>query len=134
MRCEPDEKTDKLAHDVIGGAVEVHRVLGPGYLESVYAEALAIELGIRGIPFERQASLAVDYKGHPVGSGRLDFLVDCLLIVELKAVETLMPIHKAQVILYLKTTRLPLSLLINFNVPVLKDGVKRIVLSSVSTP
>jgi GxxExxY protein len=69
-----------------------------------------------------------------VGSGRLDFLVDCLLIVELKAVETLMPIHKAQVILYLKTTRLPLSLLINFNVPVLKDGVKRIVLSSVSTP
>jgi GxxExxY protein len=56
MRCEPDEKTDKLAHDVIGAAVEVHRVLGPGYLESVYAEALAIELGIRGIPFERQAS------------------------------------------------------------------------------
>ena len=130
MRTEPDEKTDQLAHEVIGAAMEVHRVLGPGFLEGVYAEALAVELAMRGIPFERQAPLAVDYKGQSVGYGRLDFLVDRLLIVELKAVEALMPIHKAQVISYLKTTRLPLALLINFNVPVLKDGVKRIVLSS----
>jgi GxxExxY protein len=129
MRREPDKKTDELAKAVIGAAIEVHRILGPGYLESVYEEALAVELKLRGIPFERQKSMGVDYKGHAVGEGRLDLLVDGCLIVELKTVESLAPIHSAQVISYLKATQLPLGLLINFNVPLLKDGLKRIILS-----
>lgn len=130
MNREPDKRTDELAHAVIGAAIEVHRVLGPGYLESVYEEALGVELTLRGIPFERQKSMGVDYKGHAVGEGRMDMLVDGCLIVELKAVEAVAPIHTAQVISYLKATRLPLGLLINFNVPVLKDGLKRIVLTN----
>src|SRR3972149_10571835 len=129
MRREPDKKTDELAKAVIGAAIEVHRVLGPGYLESVYEEALAVELNLRGVAFERQKRMSVDYKGHAVGEGRLDLLVDGCLIVELKAVEALAPIHTAQVISYLKATQLPLGLLINFNVPLLKEGIKRIILS-----
>ena len=129
MRREPDRKTDELAKAVIGAAIEVHRVLGPGYLESVYEEALAVELKLRGIPFERQKGMSVDYKGHAVGEGRLDVFVDDCLIVELKTVEALAPIHTAQVISYLKAMQLPLGLLVNFNVPLLKDGIKRIILS-----
>src|SRR3972149_1654237 len=129
MRREPDKKTDELAKAVIGAAIEVHRVLGPGYLESVYEEALAVELKLRGIPFERQKGMNVDYKGHAVGENRLDLLVDGCLLVELKAVESLAPIHSAQVISYLKAMQLPLGLLINFNVPLLKAGIKRIILS-----
>ena len=129
MRSEPDTNTDELAKAVIDAAIEVHRILGPGYLESVYEEALAVELDLRNIPFERQKSVAVDYKGQSVGEGRLDLLVGGCLIVELKAADALAPIHTAQVISYLKATRLPLGLVINFNVPVLKDGVKRIILS-----
>ena len=129
MRREPDKKTDELAKAVIGAAIEVHRVLGPGYLESVYDEAMAVELNLRGVAFERQKGMSVDYKGHAVGEGRLDLVVDGCLIVELKAVETLAPIHTAQVISYLKATQLPLGLLINFNVPLLKDGIRRIILS-----
>lgn len=126
---EPTTEIDRLAHEVIGAAIEVHRVLGPGYLESVYEQALAAELTLRGISFTRQVAFAVDYKGQPVGEGRLDFLVGGLLVVELKAVETLAPIHSAQVISYLKATRHQLGLLMNFNVRILKDGVKRVVLS-----
>jgi len=98
-------------------------------LESIYEEALAVELGLRGIPFERQKTIAVDYKGHAVGEGRLDLLVGGCLIVELKAVEAIAPIRVAQVISYLKATGLPLGLLINFNVPLLKNGIQRVVLS-----
>lgn len=127
MRNEPSKRIDELAHAVIGAAIEVHRLLGPGFLEGVYEGALAVELGLRNIPFERQKSLAVNYKGHPVGEGRLDLFVGGELVVELKAVETLSPIHSAQVISYLKALRLPLGVLINFNVPLLKDGIKRIV-------
>jgi len=126
---EPSPKLDQLAHEVIGAAIEVHRTLGPGYLESVYEEALAIELALRGIPFTRQVVIAVDYKGHSVGESRLDLLVGGQLVTELKAVEALAPIHSAQVISYLKTTGHPLGLLINFNVCFLKDGVKRVVLT-----
>ena len=129
MRREPDKKTDELAKAVIGAAIEVHRVLGPGYLENVYEEALAVELNLRGVAFERQKGMSVDYKGHAVGEGRLDLLVDGCLIVELKEVEALAPIHTAQVISYLKATQLPLGLLINFNVPLLKEGIKRVILS-----
>jgi len=121
---EPSAELDRLANAVIGAAIEVHRVLGP-----VYEEALAVELELRGIPFARQIPAAVDYKGHAVGEGRLDLLVGGKLVVELKAVEALAPIHSAQVISYLKATGHELGLLINFNVALLKEGIRRIVLS-----
>ena len=128
-RIEPDRETDQLAHAAIGAAIEVHRLLGPGYLESMYEEALCVELKLRSIPFARQVSLPIDYKGNHVGEGKCDLLVGGVLIVELKAVEALVAVHLAQVISYLKATGNHLGLLINFNVPVLKDGVKRVVLS-----
>jgi GxxExxY protein len=128
-RIEPGRELDDLAHRAIGAAIEVHRHLGPGFLESVYEDALAIEFQIREIPHERQKVIAVEYKSLPVGEGRLDFLVGGVLVVELKSVEGLIAIHKAQVMSYLKATGLPLGLLINFNVPVLKNGLQRIILS-----
>jgi len=124
----PGVEVDRLARAVIGAAIEVHRVLGPGYLESVYEEALAAEFPLRAIPHARQVPFSVDYKGNPVGEGRLNFLVGGLLVVEIKAVDALAPIHTAQVLSYLKATGLHLALLINFNVPVLRDGIKRVVL------
>jgi GxxExxY protein len=126
---EPDQRVDELARQVIGAAIEVHRILGPGFLESVYEEALAIEFDLRDIPFERQKPVAVVYKTKVAGDSRLDYLVGKELIVELKAVETIHPIHSATVISYLKTTHLELGLIINFNVPQLRDGIKRIVLT-----
>jgi GxxExxY protein len=128
-KTEPGPHLDRLAEAVIGAAIEVHRQLGPGYLEKVYEEALVIEFNLRNIPFERQKQIGVQYKGHIVGDSFLDFLVDGLLVVELKAVEGLGPIHKAQVISYLKATGFHLGLLLNFNVPVLKSGIQRIILS-----
>ena len=110
---EPDARTDALARRVIGAAIEVHRTLGPGYLEHVYEEAMCVELELRGLPFERQSKIAVRYKGRPIGESRLDLLVAGHLIVELKAVTSIAPIHRAQVLSYLKAT----ALLINFNVP-----------------
>lgn len=104
-------------------------MLGPGYLEAVYEEALAVEMGLRGIPFVRQHLVRVAYKGHAVGEGRVDFLVDQVLVVEVKAVESLSQVHKAQVLSYLKATGGHLGLLINFNVALLRDGVQRVILS-----
>ncbi len=127
MLIEPDNKTDKLAHAVIGAAIEVHRQLGPGFLESIYEEALCVELADAGIPVERQKEIGVIYKCRTIGKHRLDLLVGEVLIVELKTVEALADIHKAQVISYLKAAGLQLGLLINFNVPVLKSGIQRIV-------
>jgi len=124
---EPDRRTDELAHAIVGAAIEVHRLLGPGFLESIYEEALCVELAVREISFERQKEINVIYKGHQIGRQRIDLLVGQALIVELKTVEELAEIHKAQVISYLKATGLPLGLLINFNVPVLKNGIQRIV-------
>ena|SRR5687768_2002235 len=118
---------EELAHGVIGAAIEVHRVLGPGFIEAMYEEALCVELAIRSIPFARQHPIALKYKGYEVGESRLDLLVGSLLIVELKAVDSLLPIHQAQLMAYLKMTRLKLGLLINFNVRYLKDGLKRII-------
>jgi len=126
---EPGEELDGLARSAIGAAIEVHRVLGPGYLESVYEAALCLELGARGIGFARQVPVSVDYKGHAVGEARLDIVLGDALVVELKAVDALAPIHTAQVISYLKATGMRLGLLINFNVPVLKNGIKRVILS-----
>jgi|GEM_PF-158175 len=127
--AEPDADTDRVAQEVIGAAIEVHRALGPGFLESVYEQAMSVELGLLGIAFERQVPVAVTYKGHSIGEGRLDLLVDGKLVVELKAVDQFAPIHTAQVMSYLKATGHRLGLLINFNVIRLKDGVKRVVLS-----
>lgn len=127
-RTEPSEEVDQLAYRVIGAAIEVHRVLGSGFLESVYQQALCLEFQLQKIPFIPQAPVAVNYKGASVGEGKLDFLVGNSLIVELKAVENLAPIHNAQVMSYLKMTGHQLGLLINFNVPILKQGIKRIVL------
>lgn len=124
---EPSKELDLLAHEIIGAAIEVHRLFGPGYLESVYEEALSVELNLRNIPFARQVIIGVNYKGHAVGEGRLDFLVSGKLVVELKAADTLAPIHTAQVISYLKATGSRLGLLINFNTPILKSGLKRII-------
>ncbi len=126
---EPDPIVDQLAYSVIGAAIEVHKALGPGFLESVYEEALCIELRLRNIGFTKQPEIGVMYKGRPIGRGRLDLLVGDCLVVELKAVEALLPIHKAQIISYLKATGHSFVLLINFNVPILKRGNQRVVLS-----
>jgi GxxExxY protein len=124
---EPGKKVDELARAAIGAAIEAHRHLGPGFLEGVYEEALCIELADREISFERQKEISVLYKGRPIGRHRIDLMIEEALIVELKAIEALAEIHKAQVISYLKATHLPLGLLINFNVPVLKNGIQRVV-------
>jgi GxxExxY protein len=126
---EPSEKLNELSNKVIGSAIEVHKHLGPGYLESIYEESLAFELTKLGIQFKRQVEIPVVYKGHNVGSGRLDILIESELIIELKSTERILPLYQAQVISYLKTTGLILGLLINFNTPVLKQGIKRIVYS-----
>ena len=126
---EPDTSLNELTEAVIGAAIEVHRVLGPGFLESVYENALCVELRLRGIPFVRQAVFPVIYKDEKVGEHRIDLIVDQLLVVELKAAESLTPIFTAQSISNLKTSARKLCLLINFNVRVLKDGIKRVVLT-----
>jgi GxxExxY protein len=126
---EPDAELEALVKAVFMAALEVHRILGPGFLESLYEEALAIEFRLCGIPFERQKSLTVKYKGEEIGEGRLDFLVGGRLIVELKAVSALAPVHMAQVISYLKSTGLQLGVLINFNSVLLKEGFKRVIYS-----
>jgi len=126
---EPTAAQDRLARDVIGAAIEVHRMLGPGLLESVYEEALCVELAARGVEFTRQPCIELQYKGHPVGKGRMDLLVGNQIVVELKAVDQLAPVHKAQMISYLRMSGHRLGLLINFNVAVLRDGVKRVVCS-----
>ena len=117
---------NRLASAVIGAAIEVHRLLGPGHIESAYENALAIEFRLRGIPFGRQVVVDVFYKGENVGRDRLDFVIDRQLIVEVKAVDSLAAIHAAQVISYLRVTKHKLALLINFNVRALKDGIRRI--------
>jgi GxxExxY protein len=126
---EPSKRADDLARQVIGAAIEVHRILGPGFLESVYEEAIAVEFAMRDIPFERQKPIVLDFKGHLVGDSRLDYLIGGELIVELKAVEMVPPIQVAKVFNYLKIARLDLALIINFHVMQLRDGIKRIVLT-----
>ena len=124
---EPNLELDQLAHRVIGAAIEVHKILGPGYLESVYEEAMALEMKNQGIMFERQYVFNIPYKKKVVGEGRLDFLVMGKLVVELKAVEKLSDIHTAQIISYLKATGMKLGLLINFNEKLLRSGIQRVI-------
>jgi len=127
---EPSVQLDETASVVFSAALEVHRVLGPGFLESVYEEAMAVELELRGITFERQKPIGVSYKGYAIGEGRLDFFVQNSLIVELKAAEKLLPIHQAQLMSYLKATGCRPGLLVNFHERLLKDGVRRVVLTA----
>jgi len=120
----------ELTEKMIGAAIEVHRFIGPGLLESAYEECLAHEMKIRGLNFERQVSLPVAYKGVKLDCGyRLDFLIENAVVLELKAVDALQPIHEAQLLTYLKLGGWSVGLLINFNVPVLKNGIKRVVLN-----
>jgi len=121
------EETNRVTEAVIGAAIEVHKALGPGFLESIYEEALCVELTLRGVRYTRQAPVAVDYKGHRIGESRLDLLVEDTVVVELKAVDALAPVHTAQVISYLKATGCRIGLLINFNVKRLTDGIRRII-------
>jgi GxxExxY protein len=120
---------NELTKEVIGAAIEVHKVLGPGLMESVYEECLCHELGLRALRFERQKSLPIVFKEVKIDCGyRLDLLVANSVIVEIKAVEVLLPVHEAQLLTYLKVGGWKVGLLINFNVPLLRDGIKRIVL------
>lgn len=132
MQHEGDKGRSRLgfadpAYDVIGAMLEVHRGLGPGLLESVYERCLAKELELRGMKFERQVALPLRYKGFDLDlSHRLDLVVDGSVIVELKSVEQLTNVHVAQLVTYLKLTGIPVGLLVNFNVCLLRDGLKRV--------
>lgn len=121
--------TDKeLSHAIIGAAIEIHRCLGPGLLEAVYEECLAREFALKEIPFERQKPVPLIYKDLKLECGyRLDFLVMKRIVVEVKSTEALAPIHESVMLTYLRLSGAPLGLLINFNVPILKDGIKRYV-------
>jgi GxxExxY protein len=126
MRSEEREAINALTEAIIGAAIEVHRELGPGLLESAYEQCLCHELTIRSVNFQRQVPLPVQYKGISLDCGyRIDILVN-RLVVELKTVEKLLPVHEAQILTYLKLLKAPIGLLVNFQVPVLKDGLKRI--------
>ena len=118
-----------LTEQIIGAAIEVHRAIGPGLLEAIYEACLAHEFSLRGLSFEHEKSLPVEYKGVKMGCGyRLDFVVEGKVVVELKTVDDFHPVHEAQLLTYLKLTQCKVGLLINFNVPKLKDGIRRMVL------
>ncbi|MEW6609242.1 MAG: GxxExxY protein [bacterium] len=119
---------NELTSLIIGAAIEVHKNLGPGLLESAYEICLARELELRKVPFQRQVGLPIEYKGESCEVGyRIDLLVDKKVIVEIKSVETIHPVHEAQLLTYLRLSKCKVGLLINFNVPVLKEGIKRMV-------
>ncbi len=120
-----DEKTEITIRTIIGAAIDVHRELGPGYLEKVYEQAMALELRHRGLAYATQVSVAVHYKGEKIHGQILDMVVEGKVILELKSVEMLIPIHEAQILSYLKSTGLPAGLLINFKERLVKDGIKR---------
>jgi GxxExxY protein len=120
---------NEITRDVIGAAIEVHRHLGPGLLESAYHECLARELMVRGIPFQRERPLPLEYKGIRLECGyRVDLLIAGLVAVEIKAIEAIAPVHEAQLLTYLRLGGWQVGLLINFNVVVLKNGIRRRVL------
>ena len=122
------KEEDRLSKDIIGSAIDVHKCLGPGLLESAYEQCLCHELRLRGIQFERQKALPVTYKGIKLDCGYcMDVVVGGLVVVELKSVDRIEAIHEAQLLTYLRLSKMKLGILINFNVPVLKNGIKRIV-------
>jgi GxxExxY protein len=121
---------NQLSEIMIGAAIEVHRALGPGLLESAYHQCVCRELSLRGVAFKNQLALPVRYKGMLLDCGyKVDLLIEDRIVVELKSVESLLPIHEAQLLTYMRLGNWELGLLINFNVPVLKDGIRRRVLN-----
>lgn len=123
------QSVNQLTESIIGAAIEVHKHLGPGLLESAYEECLCHELNLRKIPFQRQAPLPVVYKGIKLDcSYRIDLLVKNEVVVELKAVESVLPIHEAQALTYMRLGAWKVGLIINFNVPIVVKGIKRLVL------
>ena len=119
---------NQLSSKIIGAAIEVHKTLGPGLLESAYEQCLCHELSIQGLLFEKQKPLSIDYKGQKLDCGyRLDIVVEKAVIIELKSCEKIEPIHKAQLLTYLKLSGLNLGLILNFNVSLMRDGIVRIV-------
>jgi len=128
MKQPTKDEVDQITHTVIGAAIEVHRRLGPGLLESAYEACLAYELGQRRVRFERQKTVPVVYKGQRLDCGyRMDLLVEEKVVVEVKAVEQLTNVHKAQLLSYLKLSGCNVGLLMNFNVEVLAKGLRRMV-------
>ena len=126
---QSERRFQKETEPIILAAIEVHRALGPGLLESAYEECLCHELRLRGIPFHRQVDLPVTYKGIKLETGyRFDLIVNDLVVVEIKSVETVLPVHEAQLMTYMKLTGKAVGLLINFKVAVLKNGIRRRVL------
>ncbi len=123
------DELNQLTYAVIGAAIEVHRVLGPGFLESVYQRAMELELASRRIRFDRQLLVPVEYKNCVIAEHVLDLVIEGQLVVELKAIESILPVHHAQLLSYLKAGAFELGLIVNFHSAVLKNGVKRIVRS-----
>jgi GxxExxY protein len=124
-----EEERDPLTSLVIGAAIEVHRVMGPGLLESIYQKCMELELRLLGAAFDPQVRIPLTYKGMMLDDPLvMDLYFPNRLVVELKAVEKLLPIHEAQLLTYLRLTKVHVGLLLNFNVPVLKNGIKRMVL------
>jgi len=121
-------ETERVAGAIIGCAIEVHRRLGPGFLEGIYQDAMVIELEAAGLGVRREVPIALEYRGHPLRRHRIDLIVEHRVIVELKAVECLDRIHQAQLISYLRASRLRLGLLMNFNTEQLKSSLRRVVL------
>lgn len=119
---------DPITEEIIGCAIEVHRHLGPGLLESVYEEALCIELRAVGVPYVRQEPVAVSYKGHRIGEHRPDLIVAAMVVVEIKSVDRLIGLHQAQTLMYMRLLSLRVGLLMNFNTPAIKHGIRRLAL------
>ena len=122
------EETELLIRGVIGAAIEVHRLLGPGYIESIYERALCHELDLRGIRHERRMEIVVPFKDIQIPGQRIDMIVDNRLILELKAVEAIAPIHEAKLLSYMKTLNIRAGLIVNFHETQLKKGLRRFVL------
>jgi GxxExxY protein len=128
---EPSTEHDRIAREIVDAAFAVHKALGPWLLESVYEQCLSRELAARSIPIEHQVAVPVVYRGLRIEAGlRMDLLVGSLVVVEIKAVERMLPVHEAQLLTYLKLSGYRLGILINFNVVRIKDGLRRIVLST----
>jgi len=124
----PEDGRDPLTARIIGCAIEVHRNIGPGLLESTYEEALCVEFALAGLKFRRQAVFPILYKGRAIGEYRVDLLVEELVVVEIKSVERLDPVFEAQVLTYLRASGMRVGLLINFNTRLLSNGIRRFVL------
>lgn len=130
MSLDLDQETERIATEIVDSVVKVHKSLGPVLLESVYEICLSHELRLRGLKVETQLAVPIEYEGMQIDAAlRLDLLVNSLVIVELKAVEKTIPLYEAQVLSYLRLMKKLLGFIINFNVPLIKDGIKRIILS-----